>query len=410
VKWADGIMAEIENSDNKWFRDSIVYHILIDRFAGYDAARNWKKPGFMGGNFAGIIEKLGYLHDLGINTIWLSPVFRNTAYHGYHITDFYTTDPRFGTQKELSDLVRKAHYLNIRVLLDFVPNHCSRKHPFFEEALLNRESPYRKWFYFNRRDNSYKCFLHFRDLPKINLDHKPAREHIMGAARHWLSMGIDGFRLDHVVGPSHAFWKYFRKEVNLIRPDAVLIGEAWLDGINFSMLKTIQIRRKYQRWMLNMKPWEIQLEYIDDFDGVLDFFFRYRITEYIAWKDDPEEYEQKLHSAMTDHYNHFPPDYYLPSFIENHDMNRFLFDAGQNRDKLKAALKVQFSLPQPPILYYGTETALSHDEPVSHKIRSSDVQARKPMPWDHLDYDMIEYCRELIAERKKRIQASLPVT
>ncbi len=105
---------------------------------------------------------------------------------------------------------------------------------------------------------------------------------------------------------------------------------------------------------------------------------------------------------MLDHYRHFPAGYYLPSFIENHDMNRFLYDAGQNRDKLKAALKLQFSLPQPPILYYGTETGLSNNEPVSHKIPFSDIQARKPMPWESLDYDMIDYCKELIKERKKR--------
>jgi cyclomaltodextrinase len=392
----------VEISGNKWFKDSIVYHILIDRFAGYDISRNWKKPRFMGGNLAGVTDRLGYLHDLGINTIWLSPVFSNIAYHGYHITDFYSTDKRFGTEQELSDLIRQAHQMNIRVLLDFVPNHCSWKHPFFEEALNDTRSQYRKWFYFNNLNNTYTCFLHFRDLPKINLDYGPARDHIMGAARHWLSLGVDGFRLDHVVGPSHAFWKYFKKEVNLTRPDAVLIGEAWLEGINRYMLKTIQIRRKYQRWLFKMKPWEIQQEYADDFDGVLDFFFRYRITEYIAWKDDPGFYEQKLRSAMLGHYKHFPAGYYLPSFIENHDMNRFLYDAGQNRDKLKAALKLQFSLPQPPILYYGTETGLSHNEPVSHKIQFSDVQARKPMPWDALDYDMIDYCKALIAERKKR--------
>lgn len=388
-------------SDNKWFKDSITYHILIDRFAGYDASINWKKPRFMGGNLAGISDRLGYLHDLGINTIWLSPVLKNTAYHGYHITDFYSTDKRFGTEQGLTDLIRKAHYLNIRVLLDFVPNHCSWKHPFFEKALRDPKSQYRKWFYFNNLNNTYKCFLNFLDLPKINLDHAPARDHMIGAAKHWLSLGIDGFRLDHVIGPSHEFWKAFRSEINQAKPEAVLIGEAWLEGIKRNVLKTIQIRRKYLRWVFKMNPWEIQHEYIDDFDGVLDFFFRHRITEYIAWKEDPGLYKQKLHSLMLDYYKHFPPDFYLPSFIENHDMNRFLFDAGQNPDKLKAALHLQFSLPQPPILYYGTETGLSNNEPVSHKIRFSDLQARKPMPWDNLDYDMIDFCRELIAERKK---------
>jgi glycosidase len=357
----------------------------------------------MGGNLAGASDRLTYLKDLGINTIWLSPVFKNTAYHGYHITDFYSTDSRFGTEKDLSDFIKKAHWMNIRVLLDFVPNHCSWKHPFFVEAINDPKSPFRKWFYFNNVRNTYQCFLHFRNLPKINLDYAPARDHITGAARHWLSLGIDGFRLDHVIGPSHEFWKHFRKEIKVFQPEAVLIGEAWLEEMNWNMLKTIRIRRKYLRWLFKMDPWEIQQEYVGEFDGVLDFFFRHRITEYIAWKEDPDLYVQKLRSAMMDHYNHFPPDYYLPSFIENHDMNRFLYDAGQNRDRLKAALKMQFSLPQPPIIYYGTETGLSNDKPVSHKIRFSDLQARKPMPWENLDYDMINYCKELISARKKKV-------
>ena len=202
---------KVETSDNKWFKDAIVYHILIDRFAGYDISRNWKKPRFMGGNLAGVSDRLGYLNDLGINTIWLSPVFKNTAYHGYHITDFYSTDPRFGTERELTNLIRKAHYLNIRVLLDFVPNHCSWKHPFFVEALHDPKSQYRKWFYFNTLKNTYKCFLHFRDLPKINLDYGPARDHIVGAAMHWLSFGVDGFRLDHVSRTITCLLEIFQK-------------------------------------------------------------------------------------------------------------------------------------------------------------------------------------------------------
>ena len=104
---------------------------------------------------------------------------------------------------------------------------------------------------------------------------------------------------------------------------------------------------------------------------------------------------------MKRHYERFPQHYYLPSFIENHDMNRFLYDAGQDRQKLKQALRLQFSLPQPPILYYGTETGLTHQLPVKHDIHYSDVQARKPMPWNSLDYELIDYCRKLIRKRKR---------
>jgi glycosidase len=386
---------------NKWFRKAIIYQIFIDRFAGYQANADWQKPIFLGGNIPGVTGRLQYLHDLGINTIWLSPVFKNTAYHGYHVTDFYSTDKRFGTEQQLRELVRQAHQRNIRVILDFVPNHCSRKHPFFIKARQDRHSEYRKWFYFNNLNNKYLCFLHFPELPKINLDHAPARSHLIGAAHYWLSTGIDGFRLDHAVGPSHRFWKIFGQEVKSVNPDAVLIGEAWLEGIDRTILNTIHIRYKYLRWLFKINPEDIEREYLGEFDGVLDFFFRHRITEYIAWKDDPQQYESRIRTVILKHYARFPETYYLPSFIENHDMNRFLYDAGQNRDKLKSALKLQFSLPQPPILYYGTETGLSQDEPISENVPFSDLQARKPMPWESLDYDMVNYCKELINERKK---------
>jgi glycosidase len=383
-----------------WFKDAIVYHILVDRFAGYNPLMKWNKPTFLGGNLQGVADKLPYLDDLGINTIWLSPICKTTSYHGYHITDFYSTDERYGTEEDLRDLIHMAHRRNIRIILDLVPNHCSSRHPFFQKALRDKKSQYRPWFYFRPFGNEYLCFLDYAELPKFNLDYPAARQYIIGAAKHWLSLGIDGFRLDHAVGPSHRFWKSFRQEVRSVEPEAVLIGEAWLEGIHFTMLKSIRIRHKYIRWLFRLDPWKIQREYIGEFDGSLDFLFRHSITRHIAWKDHPETGEKYVRIALAQQYHHLPPDYFLPSFIENHDMNRFLYDAGQDKNKLKMALKLQFSLPQPPILYYGTETGLSHEKPVSWDVPFSDLQARKPMPWESLDLEMIDYCKELIRKRK----------
>ncbi len=384
-----------------WFRDAIVYHILVDRFAGYDTTRDPLKPVFLGGNLNGICQKLDYLVDLGINTIWLSPVNKTNAYHGYHITDYYSTDERFGTKDELKNLIEKAHKKNIRVILDFVPNHCSVQHPYFKQALADKKSRYRKWFYFSFTGDKYLCFLNFHDLPKINLDFPEARKHIIGAARKWIALGADGYRLDHAVGPSHDFWKAFRREIMTLNPEAVMIGEAWLEGVSFSMLKTINIGHKYLRWLLHFNPWDIEHEYYGEFDGVLDFYFRHRITEYIAWKDDPSFWQPELETAMRVHYQRFPEDFLLPSFIENHDMNRFLYDSGQNREKLKQAIQYQMSLPQPPVLYYGTETGMTHVEPVQGHVPFSDIRARQPMPWDALDREMVDFCKEMIWKRRK---------
>lgn len=386
-----------------WFSDAIIYQILIDRFAGYDPKRDWEKPEFIGGNIKGIISKIDYIKDLGINTIWISPFYETTAYHGYHITDFYKPDDRFGSLVDIKQLISVFHKNNIRILIDFVPNHCSLRHPFFQMAQTNRSSKYRKWFYFNPVTGNYLSFMHFKELPKFNLNHHEARNYVIGAAKYWISLGFDGFRLDHAIGPTFEFWKKFSHEIKLQNPEAVLIGEVWLEGLRFRDLKTIHIKHKYLRWLTGISPFKIQLDYKDVFDGGLDFYFRHRITELIAWKNDYHNYLNLLYRKMNSNYTKLPSGYYLPTFIDNHDMNRFLYDAGQNIEKLKAALSVQFSLPQPCIIYYGTETGLSHFKPVQWDIPYSDLQARKPMPWDDLNQSLIDFVKDEILKRKRII-------
>ncbi len=384
-----------------WFKEAIIYHILIDRFAGYKSESNWDKPVFLGGNLKGIVKKLHYLTDLGINTILLSPFYKTSAYHGYHITDYSTVEPSFGTDEDLKELIEKAHKANIRLIADFVPNHCSAKHPYFLNSLENKKSIYHNWFYFKKWPEKYMCFLDVKKLPKLNLENTETYKHITGSAKYWLNYGIDGFRLDHVIGPSDTFWKKFARDIKNSYPDTVLIGEAWCEGMKYKYLKTIKIKNKYFRWLKGFNQQDTQKEYTGILDGVLDFNFRNRIIEYIAWKEKPEDYKSILSNSLKRHYKNYPPDYYLPSFVDNHDMSRFLFECGQNKEKLKTALSLQFTLPLPPIIYYGTEAGLSHDKPVMANKPYSDLMARKPMPWKNLDKDLLEYCRELIHYRKK---------
>ena len=331
-----------------WFWDAIIYQIFIDRFAGFPDITGWEKPKFLGGNLKGIIEKLDYLSDLGITTLWLSPFCQTSAYHGYHITDFYKVDPNFGTEEDLKELITSAHSKNMRIITDFVPNHCSAYHPIFQKAQKDKNSPFYNWFYFKKWPDDYLCFLDFKILPKFNLDNKQVSQHLIDSAKHWLSMGIDGFRIDHAIGLPHAFLKIFNKEVKAVNPEAVLIGEAWIAGMSFRNLKTIRIKNKYLRWLSGIRQESVEKEYYGELDGVLDFYFRDRIIEYIAWKEKPEDYTAVLHEKLLHHYRNFPDDYLLPDFIDNHDMSRFLFECGQNREKLKMALELQFSLSQPP--------------------------------------------------------------
>src|SRR4030042_4802976 len=130
----------------EWFKNAKIYQILIDRFSGADTSIN--KPDFLGGNIKGVTERLDYILELGVNTIWLSPFCKTNKYHGYNILGFKSVDNHFGSIDDLKFLIKKAHENSLRILTDFVPNHCSVKHPFFIEAKCNRNSKYYNWFYF----------------------------------------------------------------------------------------------------------------------------------------------------------------------------------------------------------------------------------------------------------------------
>ncbi|MEJ2658325.1 MAG: alpha-amylase family glycosyl hydrolase [Desulfobacterales bacterium] len=386
-------------ADTDWFKQAIVYQIMIDRFAGLKS-REWNKPEFLGGNIKGITEKLGYLKALGVNTLWLSPFYETSAYHGYHVTDFMKVEPNFGTLEDLEELIKKAHDNGMRIIADFLPNHCSSHHPFFLDAQKDKHSKYFKWFTFNPWPREYLCFLDVKALPKLNLDYPEARDYIINAAKYWLSIGIDGFRLDHVIGPKHSFWKYFTTEIKAAYPRAVLIGEAWFEGIRFDHLKTIHIKNKVMRWLFGVSQDSVQREYYGELDGVLDFRFLELVKIHIAHSRAPGE-SKNLGAVLKRHFAAYPRDYFLATFLDNHDMNRFLFECSNDVEKLKAAAATQFQFEQPIIIYYGTETGMSHDGSVVINKPYSDLKARQPMNWQNPNIEILNFYKELI---KNRIQ------
>lgn len=391
-----------------WFKQAIVYHILIDRFAGFKSG-DWNTPEFLGGNIKGITEKLGYLKELGVNTLWLSPFFETSAYHGYHVTDFLKIEPHFGELEDLEELIKKANQSGIRIIADFVPNHCSKHHPFFIEAQNDKNSKYFKWFTFNKWPHDYLCFLDVKELPKLNLDYPETRDYIINAAKYWLSIGIDGFRLDHVMGPKHSFWKYFRKEIKTADPKTVLIGEAWLEGIRIKHLKTIHIKNKFIRWLFRwlfrLSQDSVQKEYYGELDGVLDFRFQELMKIHIN-RNRAFGQSNIIRSALKRHFAGYPRDYFLATFLDNHDMNRFLFECHNDIDKLKAAATIQFQFEQPVIIYYGTETGMTHHNPVVVNRPHSDLEARQPMNWQNPNPEVFSFYRQLIKDRAKKIAIS----
>jgi len=383
--------------DIEWFRDSIIYQVFIDRFAGFQSTKNWEQPVFIGGNIRGIIDKLPYLIDLGVNTLWISPFYQTSAYHGYHVTDFYQVDPHFGTTEDVKELIRTVHQNQMHILADFVPNHCSSKHPFFKDAQHNQSSRYKDWFCFTRWPDEYLCFLSVKELPKLNLENPETRDHVVDAAKLWLSLGFDGFRLDHVIGPSHTFWKQFVSEVKKEYPAAVLIGEAWMKGIKRHELRTLNINNKFFKWLAGAASESLFREYVGVLDGVLDFKVQEFIQRYIT---NPSFSEERLILELNHHYSHYPASYFLPTFLDNHDMDRFLFKCGNDIEQLKSAASIQFSLDQPAIIYYGTEVGMTQQQSLWNVSSNGDLLARQPMNWGNQNSDLLSFYKNLIHKKK----------
>ena len=391
-------MQNIDSSKN-WIQNAVIYQILIDRFAGFPDTTGWDLPEFLGGTLQGVIDKLPYLEELGVDAIWLTPHYQCSAYHGYHVTDYFSVDPHFGSNEDFEELVSAVHAVGMRIIIDYVPNHCSRMHPFFQQAIADRSSEYVNWFYFRTWPDEYLRFLSIDEIPKLNLSYTPVRRYIVDAMRFWLSMGVDGVRLDHVIGPSHNFWEYFTGKIRKEFPSVVLLGEAWMMGIRFHELQTILMRRRLWHWLRRRHFDGVLGEYVGVFDGVLDFGMQHLFRQFFS-ADGCDI--KGFHAQVDLHYRRFPADFVLPAFLDNHDMDRFLFHCNQNRACLQAVSQELFRLPQPVILYYGTESGIVQDQSMWSLRSHGDLMARRPMNWDSIDSQLYGFFKDLIADRHQR--------
>ncbi len=208
----------------EWARHAVVYQIMPDRFFPGNGTE-WKAPenlsGFFGGTLRGITEKLDYLHDLGINVLWLNPIFPSPTHHGYDATDLFSIEPRLGTLEDLRVLIDATHARGMRVILDFVPNHWSNRHPLFQEAVRDRQSPYYDWYLFKDWPTDYEGFFGVKEMPQLNLRHPGTRQHLLDAAAFWLEFGVDGYRLDYALGPTPDFWADFRRVCASVKAQVV---------------------------------------------------------------------------------------------------------------------------------------------------------------------------------------------
>jgi len=364
-----------------WAREAVIYHVFVDRFYPGDG-KKWLQTkdlmGICGGTLWGVRDKLDYIADLGATCIWLSPTWVSPSHHGYDVTDYDHVEARLGGDKALHALVEAAHARGIRILLDLVCNHICDSHPIFQSALTEKE--YRNWFTFDDSLNGYQSFFGNPGMPQLNLAYGPARDWMIGIARRWLrDFDVDGYRLDYANGPGPDFWADFRAACKAEKPDCFLFGEV-VDAPH--MIKT----------------------YVGRLDGCLDFHLGAALRQTYGWQEWPVS---RLQTFIERHYTYFPSDFLLPTFLDNHDMDRFLFIAGGDKNRLRQAAAVQMSLPGIPIIFYGTEVGLS--QKVSTGGGMGLHVSRTPMLWgNNQDHDLLAYYQSLIQKRKQHQFATVP--
>jgi hypothetical protein len=360
-----------------WAHRAIIYHLFVDRFYPGDN-RNWLQTSDLsqicGGTLYGILDKLDYLQTLGINCLWLSPTWVSPSHHGYDATDYTRTEPRLGGDEALRRLIGEAHERGIRVLLDLACNHISHQHPIFQAARCDSTSPYRDWFIFDESEIGYRTFFNVASMPELNLNNPDTRTWMIEVATYWLkNFQIDGYRLDYANGPGPEFWTDFVLACKQENPETFCFGEV-IDS-----------------------PEMIQT-YIGVLDGCLDFHLGDAFRRTYGWQSLSKA---ELDIFIARHKNYFPRDFIMPSFLDNHDMDRFLFIAGNDKESLKQAARHQMQLSGPPIIYYGTEVGLS--QAISTREGMGLHVSRTPMVWgDAQDKTMLTFYQELIAERLKR--------
>jgi glycosidase len=348
-----------------WVRDALCYHVMVDRFAR--AGESLPAPGdptvLYGGTLDGVRENLDHIAGLGCNVLWLSPVHSSPSHHGYDHEDFLTVEPRYGGDAALIRLVEAAHGRGMRVLLDFVPNHTGRGHHLFRDAIAkggDAASYYRFWQW----PHYYRCFFDVISLPELDTGSPHVQQQLVRAAQHWLTAyGVDGLRCDHVAGVDPAFWVELRRGLREFKPDALVLGEATGTA-----------------------------EWLPRYAGRLDAIFDFDLAYYVRQALARGRMDAAAFAAWLDQHERAYPGLALATLLDNHDMNRFLWIAGGNADRLKLAATLLLTLPGMPVIYYGTEVGLSqrYDGVIEN------AEARLPMLWgDDQDQDLLAHFQHL---------------
>ena len=384
-----------------WVKNAVFYQIFPDRFAWSPKVEKpsnfepWESEptvhGFKGGDLMGVVEKLDYLQDLGINAIYFNPIFQSASNHRYHTHDYYQVDPLLGGNEAFKLLVEEAHKRDIKIILDGVFNHASRGFFQFNHIMeVGKDSPYVDWFHihdyplnaFEGKPN-YECWWGLPALPKLNTDNPQVRRYIFDIARYWIEQGADGWRLDVPFEiDDDEFWREFRDVVKTANPEAYIVGE---------------IPCEAQRWMAG-----------DQFDAVMNYqitqaalgFFGgkqidYELASGMMGLGEAEKFTAENFAKRTEELLQiYPYEFALAqmNLLDSHDMPRFLSLVSGNVKRLALAYLFILTYPGAPSIYYGDEIGLTGGK---------DPECRKTFPWDESEWntDLRDQLKSYIALR-----------
>lgn len=375
---------------SEWARSAVFYEVFVRSFFDSDGDGN--------GDLKGLVAKLDYLNDgdprttgdLGVDALWLMPVFKSPSYHGYDTTDYETINRDYGTNEDFARLCAEAHRRGMKVILDLVLNHTSWQHPWFLLSSSRNPGRYHDWYVWRADDPGWtrpwdsapawhclpdqpgRCYygLFWGGMPDLDLRNPEVREELKWIAKLWLDRGADGFRLDairHLVetgpGPAgqndtdetHAVLREFAAYVRSVRPDAFLVGEAWTEDTSGFV--------RYFGDPSNAPDG-------GEIPALFDFSLSTAILDGLRAGS-----AQPVAARLEEIGRAFPPGAIDAPFLTNHDQLRIATQLDGDPARLRTAAAILLTLPGAPFVYYGEELGLRQPR------NSDDEFKRTPMPW-----------------------------
>jgi maltose alpha-D-glucosyltransferase / alpha-amylase len=393
-----------------WYKDTIFYQIYVRAFRDSDGNGH--------GDLQGLTQKLDYLQELGIDCIWLMPIYPSPLKDdGYDIADFYNVAKTFGSLEDFKTLLEAAHKRNIRIIMDLVLNHTSDQHPWFQASRADSASPYRDYYVWSDTDQKYKetriIFLDtepsnwtwdetagqyywhrfYASQPDLNYDNPAVQEEMIKVASFWLELGIDGFRADAVpylferegtncenLPETHAYLKKLRAYMDEHYPDRILLCEAnqWPEdvrpyfgdgnefhmGFHFPIMPRIYMAIKKGRA-----------------EDMIEILRRTpSIPENCQWCIFLRNHDELTLEMVTEEERQWMWEQYAPEprMRLNLGIRRRLAPLLDNDErKIRLAYSLLFTLPGSPILYYGDEIGMGDN--IWLEDRNG---VRTPMQWE----------------------------